>query len=347
MKLNQKEASLLDRAIEKWEEEDLIDGPTAQKLKASYESNAGDYKALTFYAFIAAVSCALLAFGALVLDEKWIERMRRYFAFSEITIGLIFAGCTAVLAWYICKRKRKFIQAVWANESLSILLGLSACVSVAYFGKGLSVNSDRYYWLIFAVAIALGGLAYVVRSRMLWGAMMLTLGGWWAAYTDAAAHHGPYFWGMNMPLRLTLFGLVAIAFAWLVQRIKALSEFGIVSFFMGWILFLVAAWGLSISGNYSFQEWTAFRQGKVLVWAIAYTLVLAGVLIYAIKRKDNALRDMALLFLLLNLYTRYFEYFWDVTNKGIFFTILALSFWLIGKKLEQYRRKNANDQLKV
>jgi len=56
---------------------------------------------------------------------------------------------------------------------------------------------------------------------------------------------------------------------------------------------------------------------------------------------------MALLFLLLNLYTRYFEYFWDVTNKGIFFTILALSFWLIGKKLEQYRRKNANDQLKV
>lgn len=345
MKLNQKEASLLDRTIEKWEEDELIDTPTAQKLKASYESTAGDYNALTFYAFIAAVSCALLAFGALVLDEKWIERMRRYFAFSEITIGLIFGGITAVLAWFILKRKRKFLHAVWANESLSILLGLSACVSVAYFGKGLSVNSDRYYWLIFAVALALGGLAYIVKSRTLWGAMMLTLGGWWAAYTDAAAQHGAYYLGMNMPLRLTLFGIVALVFAYAVQKIKALNEFSVVSYFMGWILFLVAAWGLSISGNHSFQEWVAFRQSRVLIWAIGYTIILAGILVYAIRQKDNSLRDMALLFLLLNLYTRYFEYLWDVTNKGIFFTVLALSFWLIGKKLEQYRKKN--DQLKA
>ncbi len=54
---------------------------------------------------------------------------------------------------------------------------------------------------------------------------------------------------------------------------------------------------------------------------------------------STSLRDMVLLFLILNLYTRYFEYLWDVTNKGIFFAIMALSFWLIGKKLEQIRKR--------
>lgn len=341
MKLNQKEASLLDKAIEKWEDDELIDGQTAEKLRASYESHEGDYKAFTFYAFIAAVSCALLAFGALVLDEKWIERMRRYFAFSELTIGILFSACTVLLVWYIRKRKQKYIDASWANESLCILLGLSASVAIAYFGKGFSVDSDHYYWLIFATGIVLGVLAYIVQSRLLWVVMLLTFGGWWAAYTEAAAiNNSAYFWGMNMPLRLTLYGLVTLGIAYLIPRVKRLAEFATVSYFAGWILFLVAAWGLSVSGNYSFQEWTTFRQSRVLPWAIAYTVLLTGLLVYAFKRKENPLRDMALLFLLLNLYTRYFEYFWDVTNKGIFFTILAFSFWFMGRKLEQYRRKN-------
>ncbi|MBL4678753.1 MAG: hypothetical protein JKY70_21555, partial [Mucilaginibacter sp.] len=34
-------------------------------------------------------------------------------------------------------------------------------------------------------------------------------------------------------------------------------------------------------------------------------------------------------------YTKYFEYFWESTNKTIFFAILALSFWLVGRKAEK------------
>jgi len=30
-----------------------------------------------------------------------------------------------------------------------------------------------------------------------------------------------------------------------------------------------------------------------------------------------------------------FEYFWDATHKAIFFSILAVSFWLIGSKAEK------------
>lgn len=337
MKLNNKEASLLNRVIEQWREQDLVDNETAGKLKKSYQTDPGDYKTLSFYAFFAAISCALLAFGALVLDEKWIERMRSYFSFSEFTIGMLFAGLGIFLVWYIKKRKGRYVNAVWANESLTILLGLSICISVAYFGKALSKDSEGYYWLILAAGAGLGVAAYLIRSNLLWLCMILALTGWWTSFSYEQGQ--AYFWGMNLPLRLLAWTVLLWILLAICKQRKLPEQFIIPSNFLIWIMLLSAAWGVSVFGNYDMEKWFSLRQFTVLPWAIAYTVFLAGLLWYAIKKKDNTLRDIVLLFLILNIYTRYFEYFWDVTNKGIFFAVLALSFWLIGRKLEQLRKR--------
>lgn len=340
MKVDKKEAEVLDRAIEKWEEDELIDTDLALKLKDSYESTKGDYRTLTFYAFIAAVSCAILAFGALVLDEKWIERMRTYFAFSEFTIGFMFAGLTALFVWMLRKRKKTAPTAQLANESLSLLIALSASVSIAYFGKAFGQNERQYYYLIFAAAIAFGALGYLVQSRLLWTSMIAAFCGWFAGYTyEAAINAKGLFLGMNMPLRLTLFcAILLLLSAFVVKRFAALKYFHNNSYYVSWALLLFTAWLLSIFGHYDLDLWFRLKQSRVLFWAIGYTLFLVAALFYAIKQKDNTLRDMVLLFLIVNIYTRYFEYFWDITNKGLFFAIMALSFWFVGKKLEQYRK---------
>lgn len=337
MRLNNKDAALLDRVIEAWEEQELLDAAKAKQLRASYQSDEGDYKTLTFYAFFAAISCALLAFGALVLDEKWIERMRSYFSFSEFTIGVLFAGLCVFLVWYIRKRKQKYLNAVWANESLSILLALSTCIAVTYFGKALSRDSSGYYWLILGTGALFAIEAFLVRSRLLWACMIAAIAGWWASFTYEQSD--PFFWGMNMPVRLLLLSLFLLGVHYLICRRSWLQQFLSVNYFAVWIMFFTTAWGVSVFGNFDLDGWFAMRQSRVLGWAIGYTLILAGLLFYAIKAKDKSLRDMVLLFLILNLYTRYFEYLWDVTNKGIFFAIMALSFWLIGKKLEQVRKR--------
>ena len=57
-----------------------------------------------------------------------------------------------------------------------------------------------------------------------------------------------------------------------------------------------------------------------------------------IRYKDELARDFGVLFLLINLYTRYFEYFWDSMNKGIFFLVLAITFGLVGWLLERQRK---------
>ncbi len=50
------------------------------------------------------------------------------------------------------------------------------------------------------------------------------------------------------------------------------------------------------------------------------------------------LRGYGLVFLLLNLYTRFFEYFWSSLNKGVFFLLLGVTFWI----LHSYAQRTKN-----
>jgi hypothetical protein len=46
-------------------------------------------------------------------------------------------------------------------------------------------------------------------------------------------------------------------------------------------------------------------------------------------------RGFGITFIFINLYTRFFEYFWEGTHKAIFFAILAISFWYLGSRAEK------------
>ena len=54
-----------------------------------------------------------------------------------------------------------------------------------------------------------------------------------------------------------------------------------------------------------------------------------------VKDDDAMLRGYGLVFLGLNLCTRFFEWFWDSLNKGLFFIIVGLSLWALGAHAER------------
>ena len=55
---------------------------------------------------------------------------------------------------------------------------------------------------------------------------------------------------------------------------------------------------------------------------------------YGLRRDDGVLRGFGLTFLFINLYTRFFEYFWDSLHKAAFFALCAIGFWYIGSRAE-------------
>lgn len=341
MRVNKKEARLLEEAIEQWKKDGLLNSPKADELKQSISSYRSEFDSVAFYATIAAVSCALLAFGALVLDEKWIERLRRFFAFSEIFIGFVFGVVTVFLAWVAKRRKKKYAYASLANESFTVLVALTLGISVAYFTRSFQPTYHYYGLGIFVAAVLYGLLAVYLNSKILWTCMLLALISSWATQTYAWSVEpaNAYFLGMNYPLRMSLLAALMVLCSVLIRDRRPVKRYYNLSWYASWIFLLLSALFLSVSGNLSYDVWAAIKQGKLFMWAIAYTLLLIGVLVYAVKQKDETLRDIAIVFFLLNIYTRYFEYFWDRTNKGLFFALLALSFWLIGKKAEQLRKR--------
>lgn len=340
MQLDKKEAELIDKAIIHWKEEGIIDEVTAMKMKAGYtlEDNTN---VLSTYALVASVSCGLLAFGALVMDEKWIELIRRRFGFSEVMVGLSFILLSAALVWFSYKKKKKASAVAAANEAFNITIILSLAVALAYIGRAIGYQNGNYGPILFLTAVVYGIVGAFLRSPLLWVAMLLALAGWWGAQTYYWSKGADYFIGMNYALRMTLFGLFILALRRLMIRFSRLSGFSKITRIMGWLFFLVAAWSLSILGNSrSFEVWMDIRQGRLWYWALGFTILLLVLIVYAFKKGDAFLRDTCLVFFLINIYTRYFEYFWDKTNKGLFFVILAVSFWWIGKAAEKWRKRH-------
>jgi len=338
--MDKKETAAINKAIQYWEEKGIVDENTATRLRTSHPPADNDSGILSAYALVACVSCGLLAFGALVMDEKWIELIRRRLGFSELIVGIAFLLLTLLFTWQSYRRIRKMKYSIAGNEAFNITIVLSLAVALAYTGRSIGYENGHYAPVLLTAALLYGAIACLLRSTLLWAVMLTGLAGWWGAQTYYWSGGGDYFLGMNYALRMTIFGLAVLSLWLLVRSITYLKQFETITYIMGWVFFLVAAWSLSVLGNSSsIDVWMQVKQGKLWYWALAFTLLLLGIIVYAFRRKDTFLRDTGLIFFLLNIYTRYFEYFWDKTNKGLFFAILAVSFWGLGRAAERWRRK--------
>nr|WP_295930981.1 hypothetical protein [uncultured Dyadobacter sp.] len=342
MELDKKEAEIVSRAIQAWEDETRISKELATELRGSYSVRNANVDVIAVYALISAVSCGLLAFGALVLDEKWIELLRKRWGFSENIVGIGFTLIAGLFVYLAKRRLNKTQGAKISNEVYNITIILTVAIAITYWTRGLLDGSGNYAIPLLFAAIAYGGIAIFLRSTLLWVAAIAALAGWWGAQTHYWSGGSYRFMGMNYPLRMTVFGLIIWALSWIMGKIPSLAFLKEVTYTIGLFLFLLAGWTLSMFGNYAdYDGWKALKQSHFWFWALGFTLVLAGMLYYAFQNKQETLRDLCLVFFLLNIYTRYFEYFWDRTNAGIFFAILALSFWFVAKKAEQWRGKTA------
>jgi predicted membrane protein len=81
--------------------------------------------------------------------------------------------------------------------------------------------------------------------------------------------------------------------------------------------------------------WNKASQLELFHWALLFGAVAILAVWYGLKFDDQVTRGFGLTFLFINLYTRFFEFFWDTIHKALFFAILAASFWLLGSRAEK------------
>jgi hypothetical protein len=337
MEANKQERETLKKALSEWEQAGLISPEKSAELERTITPSDSGMQVVARYFFFIALSCIILAFAAIFIDEKFLEKVKAYFAFSNLAIAGLMLALSITWFWYIAKRRQKFSEITY--EIYMVVGALATLCTLVYVCKDIGFGSN-YTGFLFATSVLLGIMAVFFRSNALWVTALLSLMGWFGTFSDLYAIHNRFL-GMNYPLRFTLFGLLLIGFSFVINKIKPTQFTARSTYVAAMIIFFTGLWGVSVFGNFSdLEAWSKVRQVHVLAWSIVFAAAALTAFIGGIKYKDDFARDMGVLFLLLNLYSRYFEYFWDTVNKGIFFLILAVSFFFIGRWIEKKKKTN-------
>jgi hypothetical protein len=323
-------------------QEQVIDPGTAARIHENLQPLRFDWKRLAQYSFVAAIVCAMISVVALLADKMIIAFVERVAALVEKLFRLPYAyrsiACAVVSAAVILlglKLRRRHPEKIYSNEAVFFVGVLGIAASIACLGKAIDTGSGHFSLLILLAALVYGFLGLALASRLIWVFGLLSLGGWFGAETGYQSGWGAYYLGMAYPLRFVLFGLALTLASVLLMPRERIRPFFPSTRVIGLLYLFIALWILSIWGNHQgYDDWRRAPQIELLHWALLFGLAAVICIYLGLKHDDAVLRGFGLTFLFLNLYTRFFEYLWNNLHRGIFFAVLALSFWLVGSRAE-------------
>jgi hypothetical protein len=340
MSFSRKEKDIIEKALAYWKADTLIDAQLAERLKENLPVKGFDWKSLAYYASIFALLSLVIAVISIFADEALLQLLDSLISSSYRTKTIVTLAISTLFYFLdlrltnqdsLNKRYSKEVYALLAAIFLAITAGMLSfsigtqespgilvlTLSICYLILG-RIHQKAIYWFF--------GLAALLFA---YGTISLELG-----TTDDT------FLGMNYPMRFTLFGLLLIGVSFIGKSI--IQPFYEYTYNTAVIIFFAALWILSITGNYnSYQDWLQVKQYELWVYSLLLFSVSFFAVIIGLKKEDEWLKNTAILFILLNLYSRYFEYFWDTMHKAIFFLIIAISFWLLGKQAERLWNKKS------
>lgn len=336
MNLNKKQGLFLKHTIEYWQQQGTITPDIANDLNKSFSIRSFDWERLAKYSFWISMICTVIAIAAITADQFLIELFKKIFIYSKILPCLIFTSIAASFYLFAYHRRKTKPLHQFSNEAIIFAGVLSTAASVAYFGQVLDTGSGHFSLLFLLSTVIYALLAFWFPSKLIWVFALLSLGSWFGTETGYMSGWGAYYLGMNYPLRFVLFGGVLIGLSLLFKRHIRFSDFSHSTYVIGLLYLFIALWILSIFGNYGdLSSWYYVKQYELLHWGILFAFIAIIAIVYGLKHDDATSRGFGITFLFLNLYTKYFEFFWNGTHKAIFFILLAVSFWWIGRHAEK------------
>ena len=335
MKVTRKQERTIRRALDEWEQEGALSAADAQRLTGTLKRVVLDWQRLSRYAFWTALACAMIALGSLFADSElmtWIIDLISFSSFARIGLPALLA--VGFYLWGF-RRQRQESQWHYSTEAILFLGVLFTAIALWQLGERLDNGSGHIAPLFLAGCAVYGLVGYFGRSGLVWLFFLLSLGSWLGAETGYMSGWGAYWLGMNYPVRFIFFGGALLALCWGLRSILHRRHLYTTSKATGLMYLFIALWIMSIFGNYDIDSWYGTTRAALLPWALLFAVAAVICIYISLKTDDGMLRGFGLTFLGINLYTRYFEYFWDSMHKVLFFLLLAVSLAVIGRYAER------------
>lgn len=336
MQVEKNDSEVIGRAIERWRESGLVDDDLADRLRASVTVAAFDWQRLAKYSIWVAVGCGLVALVAALTDRYLRDMFALLFNAPYAAQSAGAAVLAAVFFWLAIANSRNHPERRFGNDAIMFAGVLAMAGAVYLLGRALAFEAAQISRLVLASYAVYAAIGYVSGSKLCWLFSLLSLGGWLGAETGYVSGWGAYYLGMNYPLRFAVFGAALTLIALVPWHLARFETLRATTLAVGLSYFFISLWILSILGNRSEFDWFAASfQNDLFGWSLLFA-VSAGLCVwYGLRNGNDAMRGFGLTFLFINGYTRYFEFFWDTTHKALFFAILAVSFWFLGRKAER------------
>lgn len=98
MNVTRKQQRILQRAIEQWQQEGVLNSSDGQRLSASLSVRTFDWQRLSRYAFWTAIACVLIALGSLFADAELVAAIINLF--SDSAVARIILPTLLAIAFY-------------------------------------------------------------------------------------------------------------------------------------------------------------------------------------------------------------------------------------------------------
>lgn len=215
-----------------------------------------------------------------------------------------------------------------------VTFGLIALFGALAFMFGLS---DTYavekllpaLMLIVAVCAAATAYGYALRWPLFLAVLLLfhAIGamGWYGG-------RGSYFFNIQHPPSMAMIAGLMVVLGCLHRlleedRIERYSGFGKIMIVFGLIYFNCSLWFMSLG-----WDW---RQDKFrVIWTLGFAAAAIAQIVFGARSKDSIFTGFGVVFLAINLYTQFFERFWDKLSLAAFLAIAGLGGMLIGYGFE-------------
>ena len=336
MDVNKSQEKTLRLSLKYWHKAGLIDDKTMASLEKTIQTQLFDWKKVVKYSFWVSLACIVISIGAVLADERLIRLLQAIFNASHLTKFVILSILSGSIYWIGFTRSKEEPGKRFSNEAILFLGVLTTAGSVYQFGRILNLSLNHVDILLLLSSIVYGVLGLYSKSNLIWIFSLFSLGSWMGAETGYMSGWGAYYLGMNYPIRFIPLGGILTVVALVFEENKKFSRISQSTLVMGMLYLFISLWLLSIFGNYGdLQSWSNVKQIELFHWSILFALVSVGCICHGLKYGNEITKGFGITFIFINLYTRFFEYFWDTTHKAIFFGLLAISLWMLGSKTEK------------
>ncbi len=312
----------------------IIDSGQKEKISSLYP--AGRWNILLIIRFFSVIGAVAAGAGLFLLLKDF---------FSTYLILEMTLSAAVVLLFIAGRRLIKKRGMETAGSVLHLLMCFAFSGLTFTLGIHFSTGSGNWPALVGIDAFIYILLAYLLNNRLVFIFSCVNLFTWFGGQTGYVSGWGAYWLGMNYPVRFIAAGGLFTGIGLLhlygdLPFLKRFRHFNRVYIHFGLLVMNLALWFLSLFGCFEKTITWHNNTGERLIFTLLWLTVSALSLFSGIRRNISTLFSYGLVFLIINLYTFYFQFIASRSSSLWFVHTLIIGGSLLGLGifLEKRRR---------